>query len=242
MTSSINTRQAPAYPSPLWIIALFIALSEITAGIAAIATDGTTRFIFAIFTVTFPLIVLAVFIWLLVRHPANLYGPWQYSEGVGVEAYAAALNRQRRTTSLVYRHAASEAVALASSRESGASDSGSAVSVERVKEDFDRLIRESSIVVDCSAFRDGEPVLIPVTQETTAAELLNAIYFELAPAVRPFTYGESWLLADQSGHRLTELGTQWARRRNRGQDLRRLEEVGIELGSSLTVVPVDPPT
>jgi hypothetical protein len=241
MTGSIKTEHAPAYPSPLWIIALFIALSEVTAGVAAITTDGITRSIFAVFTVTFPLIVLSAFVWLLVRHPANLYGPWQYPERVGVEGYAAALSRQRRTANLVYRHAAGEAVAMAAAQEAGTSPSKQAVSAEKVEQEFDRIIRESSIVVDCSAFRSGEPALFPVTEETTASELLNAIYFELAPAVLPFTYGESWLLTDQDGHRLTDLGTQWARRRNRGRDLRRLEEVGIELGSSLTVLPLDPP-
>lgn len=237
MAGSIDTKQAPAYPSPLWIIALFIALTEVTAGTAAITTDGTSRIIFTIFTVTFPLVVLGAFHWLLVNHPANLYGPWQYPKGVDVDAYAEALSRQRRTTSVVYHHAASEAVALASRQGVGAG--GAAAEREDVEETLDRLVKESSIIVDCSDFRPGESAVIPVTHETTVTELLNAIYFELAPRVRPFTYGESWLLIDQAGRRQTGIGTQWAERRNLHSDLRRLDEVGIEPGSSLTAVRVD---
>jgi hypothetical protein len=40
-----------------WIIALFIALSEAMASVAAIETDGTTRVVFAVFSVSFPFVV-----------------------------------------------------------------------------------------------------------------------------------------------------------------------------------------
>jgi hypothetical protein len=58
----INVSRAPAAASPLWIIALFIALSEATAGAAAITTNGVTRIIFACFAVAFPTLVFLVFV------------------------------------------------------------------------------------------------------------------------------------------------------------------------------------
>jgi hypothetical protein len=56
--SPINTTSAPRAPSPLWIIALFIALSEFMAGVAVIATSGRTQMVFAVFAVVFPAVVL----------------------------------------------------------------------------------------------------------------------------------------------------------------------------------------
>ena len=61
----MNTSDAPSAPSPLWIIALFIGLTEVIAGLGAIATDGTTALIFTVFAVGFPVAVLGVFTWLL---------------------------------------------------------------------------------------------------------------------------------------------------------------------------------
>ena len=91
--------------------------------------------------------------------------------------------------------------------------------------------------MDCSAFRDGGTAQIPVTGETTSGDLLDAIYFELAPAVRPFTYGSSWLLA-RDGQFFTEIGTQWAKRNHMVSDERTLSEIGIQPGSALMVLPI----
>lgn len=54
--------------SPLPVIALFILLSQALAGYGTIATSGTTGTIFTCFAVSFPFVVLAVFVWLLVTH------------------------------------------------------------------------------------------------------------------------------------------------------------------------------
>jgi hypothetical protein len=233
---SIDTSRAPAYPSHLWIIALFIALSEVTAGIAAIATDGPSRLIFAVFTVVFPLLVFFAFLWLLVHHPANLYGPWQYPKGGDVDAYAGALARQRRAAKLVFRHAATEAIASASAKE--LTDVRPNADPAEIEEELDRLIEKSSIIIDCSAFGKGDRVPIPVTDETTVADLLNAIYFELAPAIQPFTYGESWVLKDGAGDSLTDMGTRWAEERGQRSDLRLLNQVEIDAGSTFRVTPL----
>jgi hypothetical protein len=229
-TSGLNTTEAPRQPSPLWIIALFIALSELTAAIAAVATDGTTRLIFAVFAVLFPLVVLAVFIWLLIKHPANLYSPSQYTDNVGVQGYAAALSRQYRTTSLVYGQAVSEAIISAGGK-GGPIDRGEAVRT------FERLVEDKSITVDRAAFvSDAEPAQIPVGPETTVDEFLDAVFFEITPSVRPFTYGISWGLATQDHKLLSKMGTRWAKGKGLLRDERSLREVGLEPGGKLWAV------
>jgi hypothetical protein len=238
MGSRLNTSTAPAYPSPLWIIALFIALSEVTAGIAAIVTDGATRMIFAVFAVGFPILVLAVFLWLLIKYPANLYSPWQYTDEVGVDAYAGALSRQSRTASVVYSEAASEAVASAVAPIGQQDDASQQALRKQVVQTFEELVRGRSITIDRSTLHADAPILqIPVTDATTVSELLDAIYFEIAPVVEPFTYGKSWLLADWDGNPLTEIGTAWAKWDSGApRDRRPLGDAGIAPGSKLRLV------
>lgn len=85
------SRPAPETTSPLRILALFIALSEATAGAAAVGTDGGARLLLASFAVVLPLIVLSIFVWLLLRHPGNLYPPDRYTAETGIEKYVGVL-------------------------------------------------------------------------------------------------------------------------------------------------------
>jgi len=93
----LTTDKAPASASPLWIIALFIALSKATAGAAAAITNGVTRLIFACFAVTFPVVVFVVFTWLLIKHAPKLYAPGQYSREITPEIYRTGINRADAT-------------------------------------------------------------------------------------------------------------------------------------------------
>lgn len=230
----MKTAEAPKYPSPLWIIALFITLSEMMAGTAAIATTGSTQLIFALFAVVFPLLVLGTFIRLLIRYPAHLYGPWQYTSEVGIETYAEALSRQFRTASKVYSEATMDALAYAGEARTARVGSEEGLTKEAVAKHFEEVVERNSITVDRSKLISGAtPVQIPVTEHTTVADLLDTIYFEISPAVHPFTYGSSWLLIDEAGTMLTNMGTRWA---GYDRDERTLNEVGIHRGSRLEVV------
>ena len=70
----LDTANAPAGPSPLWIIALFIA-TEMVAGVAAIATEDHIQLIFTLFVCAFPLLILAVFTLVLWKRPYSFYTP-----------------------------------------------------------------------------------------------------------------------------------------------------------------------
>lgn len=228
--SPIDPSEAPAYPSPLWILALFIALSEATAGIAAVVADGPTQMIFTVFAVVFPIAVLITFIWLLLKHPGNLYSPWQYTQQTSVEGYVAALSRESRTAAHVYSQAIGEAIA------SAAPDSGAATSGQ-IALAFERRVQASSVTIGRDLLLDGaEPIQIPVTPETTLDELLDSVFLAIRPAVAPFTYGEAWVLATEPGALLTEMGTKWAKAKGRPRDERALAEVGISPGSKLRLL------
>jgi hypothetical protein len=236
----VNTTNASSNASPLWIIALFIALSEAMASVASIETDGTARLIFAIFAVSFPVLVLVIFVGMLLLYPANLYSPSQYTAQTTVETYARTLRRERRDNALVLKHAVSEAVSQGSAGIElplGASPSRDALR-DQVAEIFEHVMSESSVTVDPSPLLEGaDPIQVPVTSNTTVAELLDSIYFSISPAVEPFTYNKSWVLADTNLAPLNDIGTLWARARGSSRDDRTLKEAGIAPASELVVLP-----
>jgi hypothetical protein len=232
-TPHLNVTDAPAHPSPLWIIALFIALSEAVAVLAAVVTSGMVQTGFFVFAVSFPVLVFAVFLWLLLKHPANLYSPSQFtSETTTIERYVAALKREQRDSTVILQQAVSEAI-------SDTVEGDDERVRERISEAFERAIEEGTITVDRTPLLGvADPVRFPVTPDTKVAELLDSIYISITPNVKPFTYNKSWILSDADGGLLKDIGTAWAEERGWARDERSLAEAGIEPGSKLTVNPL----
>jgi hypothetical protein len=233
----IDVSRAPSGASPLWIIALFIALSEAMAGTAAIATDGTTRLIFAIFAVCFPVAVFATFVWLLIEHPANLYPPGEYTEQTPVTVYDQTLTKGGLA---LFANAVSEAALTAvtvHSDQEGLEDPRTLR--DQVAHSFERAVEEGSVTIDRAQLIAGaEPVQIPIAEDALVDSFLDSVYFQIRPEVKAYTYGSAWLLVDAAGRPLDEMGTQWAKAHGNTRDQRPLSEIGILPGSSLSVVPI----
>jgi hypothetical protein len=244
----LDVSRAPSTTSPLWIIALFIALSEATAGVASITTNGATRLIFAIFAVAFPIIVFAVFTWLLTAHTAKLYPPDQYSENITPGIYNEGVNAHRQLvfthgTSAVFAKAVAETIRVPLADEGGKFDNLSpAEQQDELYRAFELSVRESTVTVDISPIAPGaDPRLVPVSEATTVAELLDDIYFSLVPRVKPYEYMKSWMLREPSSGRIfKDMGTRWAQDRGAHEDTRLLSEVGISPSSELEVVSLKP--
>ncbi|MEU4295202.1 hypothetical protein AB0E63_43875 [Kribbella sp. NPDC026596] len=226
----LTTSNAPSGASPLWIIALFIALSEVTAGVASITTDGAARLLFAIFAVAFPIGVFVVFVWLLTNHAPKLYPPREYSGEITPEMYAAGVSRNSRAEVHVYGKAVAELLV-------GQSD-GTSGKREELADQFQQAVVSSSVEVEIDAVApERSPVLFPVDEDATVRELLDALYFAMAPHIRPFQYLESWALVSEQGTVFDAIGTAWARKKRQSVDDRRLAEVGIFPGDKLRVIP-----
>ena len=229
----LDSSRAPTSASPLWIIALFIALSEATAGVAAATTDGAARLIFACFAATFPVIVLFVFVWLLVKHAPKLYAPGQYSKEITPEIYRIGISR---ADSIFIGQAVAKTVVPLLGGDDQGEDRDTAVA--RLAQRFADAVDESSIVVNLDILKPGAKNLhIPVSLETGIQSMLNEIYFALSSAVEPATYDRSWVLTDDDDNEYSGMGMSWAAEQKLDEDPRTLLEVGILPGSHLTAVP-----
>lgn len=67
--------------------------------------------------------------------------------------------------------------------------------------------------------------------------LLNSIFYDLTPDVKPFTLGTAWAIVDsETGERLHQLESDWGCGKSSKQDKRTLEEAGIQPGMRLRVI------
>jgi hypothetical protein len=215
------------------VIALFIALSEATAGGAAITTNGTTRLIFACFAVAFPSIVFGVFVWLLIKHAPNLYAPGQYSKEITPEIYRAGISRA--DSAFLGRAVAEAIVPLVAEDDQ---DTARDAAVEQAARRFETAIQESSVTVSLDLMIPGaEALQIPVTPETPVQSLLDKVYFALPPSIKPGTYGSAWVLIGKDNTSYADMGMSWAQRTlGVTKDPRTVADVGIRPGDYLTAV------
>jgi hypothetical protein len=229
----LDVSRAPASTSPLWIIALFIALSEATAGVAAITTSGSARLIFACFAVAFPTLVFAVFVWLLVKHAPKLYAPAQYSRDITPEVYRAGISQA--DAQFIGRALAKTVVPLLG--DLGDDQADREAVVEKVGLDFEAAFRESAVEIEVVPPQPGdEPVRVPVTTKTEVGDLLDQVWLELNGRVAPYTYNREWILTSSDGSRCPDMGTVWAKRHGLQRDTRPISEVGIKPGDCLKAI------
>lgn len=232
----LNVAKAPSAASPLWIIALCIALSEATAGITATATDGIVRMIFTCFATGYPVLVFAAFVWLLVRHTPKLYSPPQFSKDITPEMFRAGIGISR-TESINLARAVAAAMAPLLAMDDD--DELLAVTTRQVAQRFETAVSASSVTITLSYLKPGEPDLrIPVTDQTSVTELLDGIYLALIPAVPPDSYQRTWTLIDGTGAELPRLGKSWAIERGMLRDERPIADAGIFPGGTFTAVPL----
>jgi hypothetical protein len=228
----------PAALTPLWIFSIFLGFCEVTAGAVASILDGWVQAMFAIFTVSFPVVVLATFLLILWKKPIVLYAPRDFPGDVDVAVFAQVMRHNLNgTIELAGETAASSATAVA--EELLLSPAEAQALATKAKTAAEINVRSKVAKVDLSVFLGAGNVLdFVVTDTSTVSDLLNSIYAAIHRHVPRYTYGISWLLSVESdGRLLRDMGTNWALNTGHGRtDTRNLIELGIVGGMDLRVV------
>ncbi|MFF3458574.1 hypothetical protein ACFYXH_30500 [Streptomyces sp. NPDC002730] len=243
MSQPANAPGVPKALNPLWIISLFLTVSEAAAGTAATQTQGWLQAVLVLFSVAFPVGVASAFFAILVQRPYVLYAPKDYSKNPSVRDFVNALNTSRNRSvenmEASIRSAMEEVVPkMLDAKISALSrDVIVAEAIESAREDFrHRFIEISYGQMD----HDVASVQIPVGEDTVVQEFLNEAWSFAPEWIPPYTYGDKWVLVDQEkGLSYRKMGALWARRNGKGSDDRLLYSTGISAGDILHAVPLN---
>lgn len=89
--SKVERADSPQQLTPLWIISLFVSLTETALGILVSQTGGDVQIALTAFVIVFPFFVASAFFWILSTRAQVLYPPGVY-EKVNVKDYAEAVS------------------------------------------------------------------------------------------------------------------------------------------------------
>ncbi|WP_438006245.1 hypothetical protein WME89_47835 [Sorangium sp. So ce321] len=195
--------------TPLGVIATFVMLSEVVAGVAATQTSGMVQVAFCSFAIAFPLLVATAFFMILWRRPYVLYPPQEFGAQVDVKNYVEAMRAQTLGTQEVItlvRTSITEALESREAREAllrSSAAASSAASATALHEASDALIRRAvqsiqatTVGVDLSEFGGTTEMIVPYDQSQESFVFINAIYYQISHQVPPYTYGQSWGLQE----------------------------------------------
>jgi hypothetical protein len=227
------TGESVSRATPLWIISIFIGLSQAVAGLVAIQGSGWIAGTLAIFAVIYPIVVTGLFFLILWKRNWLFYPPSEFSHDVQPAQYIDAMRGQRIQLELgqVAIRTAVEEAAVSTMKEWGVDDEERLERVRtKTREELDKL--SIDVNIDINETNAARTRFYP-TDTSTVTDLLNSVYFAISDFVRPFEYPRTWVLEREGGGVLDQMGTSWARSRGLPEDDRLLGEVGIKAGDRL---------
>jgi len=223
--------------NPLGIIALFIVLiygfAALTLGFNS-RLESAERLPLVWFLVAFPVAVLVLFGWLVSRHHEKLYAPSDFrSDDVFLKRVQITQRHtaELRADSEELKQRLREAVEELARTKSEPKDFA-----ERVAREIEDA---TTFTVDASAFLERTDAIYsyPIAAFETLGNLTDEIYFKLAPKVRPYQYGEAWVLKNKgTGDVVRTLRMLTGAPAGKPlPDPRSLREAGVQAGSILVV-------
>jgi hypothetical protein len=222
-------------PNPLWIISLFLGLSELVVAAVATQVDGWVQGLFAVFSTVFPCGIAVAFFLIVWHRPYVLYAPRDYSEHTTVDAFVSAMTSpgfdQITAIEGATRPAVASVVSQIAPPEMSPEERESVVenAVESVAENFvQRTIR---ILIPPTSVSPPAEMALLATESTTVHSLLQSIYNQIRDIVPVPSYGSGWWLVNEHGRRVRHIGPAWAMANGKKVDDRRLEAAGIKAGS-----------
>jgi hypothetical protein len=80
--------------TPLWIVALFVSLTETVLGVAVTQTSGDIQVSLTVFVIIFPLLIAGSFFGILWSKPYVFYPPTEFGPQINVADYVDAMQRK----------------------------------------------------------------------------------------------------------------------------------------------------
>ena len=211
--------------TPLGIIALFISLSEMIAGVVLTQVTGSIQIILTIFVIVFPILISLMFFYVLWHRPQVFYHPKEYGKETDVTTFSKAMERRFESAPSLSRNIENQI------HNSITDKSKADLIIEKIRKSDFIEIDTHPILGD-----KGEVVRVPYQEFESVGLLLRYIWFEVGN-LKTHSYNIEWCLKDEGNNKmLTKIGSVYARD-NLGThwDERPLEKVGIHPGSILSV-------
>jgi hypothetical protein len=250
-----NKLSAARTLTPLWVVSLFVSLTETVLGIGVIQTTGGIQVALTVFVMVFPLLIAGAFFAILWHKPYVFYSPSEYAQQ-DVRQYVEAMQSRSRIDSKLFpeiehvvRSQLSSSAVITELTETISRKAGDRMEGQIAKilsSVADRTVEsiqdENFLTVDSRKLvgEDGSIWRIPYSRYVTTSELLDNIWFLLDEyGVPPYEYGVIWALRDKTtGRILKDMGRTWASNHGKSFDKRPLSEVGIMPGMYLEAIPL----
>lgn len=246
MNDSIVSNTIPLSKSPLGIIALFIILVYGFASLVVGASSQLSqeeRTIIVYFMVTFPVMVLVVFSWLVSNHHHKLYRPDDFKK---IDGFIEAYREGRRDTSNLpnldreIELQINKIINPEDLREKFSKVEDAESAIRSLASELRDSIRSRSFVkVDISEFHANESVIeLPVAAFSTMRDFFDEVYFLIGDVVEPFEYGYSWVLQDVHTKKIIEsMGMRQGIKKGAVfDDVRSLNVAGVFVGQTYKAI------
>lgn len=239
----LNERKAI---TPLWIVALFVSLTEVVLGVAVTQTQGGIQVSLTVFVIAFPILIAGMFFKILWVKPYVFYPPTEFGTQTNVTDYVQAMqgkaapeNQMQNIQDAIRSAITSENVI---SQLSKAASSQNTENVERKVEQILNSASDSAvkkiqevgfITINTTPLLKSKGTIWhePYDPNEPVSAFTDILYFKMRPEIPPFTYGSKWIIKDQeTGKVFTDLGG------NYPNDKRPLSEAGIRAGMKLQII------
>lgn len=214
MTKNIDiTKNERPLITPLWIIALFVSLTETVLGIAVIQTTAGIQIALTVFVVIFPLLIAGAFFAILWHKPYVFYPPKEFGQKTDVSTYVKAMQQKKIDEPQLYLNI-QETIRRTLVSEEVINELASTLSPKVNKPEKEQIaqilnsatgkalsdIREMNFVsIDTRPIQgktDGKVREFIYKESYPVWSFLTDIYFILSKEVKPYTYGTKWVLRD----------------------------------------------
>lgn len=245
--------------TPLWIISLFVSLTQTMVSVAVIQTTGVIQILLATFVVIFPILIASAFFIILWYRPYVLYAPSEYENTTDANYFVQAmLQRPYKSYDKILiddiknvvkqtinsQEIINQLTQVIENNKTIPSEEVASKILNSLNITTREQIEESFIYIDLSSISPYKhEITVPYDPNLGLENFLNEIYYALAGEVKAFTFGVDWILIDESGLRLRNLESLWSRKsylplqvRSTTVEDRKIKDVSIYPGMKIKAI------